>query len=80
LPDRKATREKIKKLLAAVAGTCLGACGINATYTATGAPGMSARILHLVAMVGIAAGILGASPLGRIILRDDDPPAPGGTP
>lgn len=80
MPDRKAAREKIKKLLAAVAGTCLGACAANATYTATGAVGMSERALHIVAMVGIACGILGASPLGRIILRDDDPPAPGGTP
>lgn len=67
-------RDRIKKLLAAIAGSCLGACGINATYTATGAQGMSARALHLVAMVGIAAGILGASPIGRIIFKDQDPP------
>lgn len=61
-------RDRVKKLLAAIAGSCLAACGANATYTSiAGVEGMSAKALHVVAMVGIACGILGASPIGRII-------------
>lgn len=67
-------RDRIKKLLAAMAATCLMACGANATYTATGATGMSEKMLHIVAMIGIACGILGASPIGRIVFRDPEPP------
>ena len=68
------TREFVKKLLSALAGTIGVVFATEATYNlATGVDVIPPGVDHVLGIVGIATGILGASPLGRLIWKDPEP-------
>jgi hypothetical protein len=77
--DPNKVRNSVKKWLAAFAGTVAVVATAKATLPipAAIAPWLN-KLIELTTALGVWAGILGASPLGRIIWKDDpaDPPAP----
>ncbi len=68
-------REKIMKWLTAIAGTCLAIVVSDAAYkAAVDITYLGDRTLRVIGIIGIATGILGASPVGRLIFKDEDAP------
>lgn len=69
-------RERVKLALSAIAGTVAVVFATEGGYNlATGIDMLSPRVDHIVGLIGIVAGVLGASPIGRLIFRDEDSPA-----
>ena len=68
------TREFVKKLLSAIAGTIGGIFVTEEAYNRlTGVDMLAPRVDHILGVVGIVIGVLGASPLGRLIWKDPEP-------
>jgi uncharacterized protein YjeT (DUF2065 family) len=70
-------RETLKKWLSAIAATCLAAVVSDAAFkAAVDITYLGERTLRVIGIVGIVTGILGASPVGRLIFKDEDAPVP----
>ena len=66
-------KDTVKKLLSALAGTVGIVFATEATYNAaTGVDVIPGQVDHILGVAGIVLGILGASPIGRIIFAEPD--------
>lgn len=68
-------RETVKKWLSVIAGTCLFVVTSDAAYkSVVDIAFLGDWLMRVVGIVGIVAGVLGASPIGRVIFKDEDAP------